>query len=167
LINGILIHSNKSNSGNNPMNNMSVNLPVSQTMVLAAVMNYENPKIVSSIQRKQGVTQTEANGIFADTKRFLYLCAHGGDGPYAPTRTIDGGWHEFMMYSRDYDGFCYEVLGRKVHHVPNEPNMETAPTSSVRTLKSARAVFGQENLSTNWFGETASCGDSDEGCQDA
>jgi hypothetical protein len=37
-----------------------------------------------------------------------------------PSQAVDVVWHEFILFTRDYDAFCRAVLGRYLHHVPAE-----------------------------------------------
>lgn len=37
-----------------------------------------------------------------------------------PSQAVDAAWHEFILFTRDYDAFCRATLGRYLHHVPAE-----------------------------------------------
>jgi hypothetical protein len=63
---------------------------------------------------------------------------------------IDEGWHEFIMYTRDYSDFCQKFFGRYIHHQPNIPGEAPDRERPRRTLIAAMQIFGRENLSENW-----------------
>lgn len=37
-----------------------------------------------------------------------------------PSQVTDDLWHEFILFTRQYDGFCAKAFGRFLHHVPAE-----------------------------------------------
>jgi hypothetical protein len=37
-----------------------------------------------------------------------------------PSQAVDVAWHEFILFTRDYETFCRDVLGHTLHHVPAE-----------------------------------------------
>ncbi|HEY0650215.1 hypothetical protein [Phenylobacterium sp.] len=37
-----------------------------------------------------------------------------------PSRAVDTAWHEFILSTRAYQDFCFQVMGRFLHHTPAE-----------------------------------------------
>lgn len=37
-----------------------------------------------------------------------------------PSRAVDTAWHEFILFTRDYNQFCERGIGRFLHHLPAE-----------------------------------------------
>ena len=35
-----------------------------------------------------------------------------------PSRVVDDLWHEFILYTRDYEQFCKRAFGHFMHHTP-------------------------------------------------
>lgn len=35
-----------------------------------------------------------------------------------PSQIVDDLWHEFILYTREYDAFCRRALGKFMHHTP-------------------------------------------------
>lgn len=35
-----------------------------------------------------------------------------------PSQVVDELWHEFILYTRNYDAFCQKAFGRYMHHTP-------------------------------------------------
>jgi hypothetical protein len=125
----------------------SVALPKDAASMLAAVTDYKNPELIERFKRKLGLSASDAEQLFVDTKRYLYLCAVAGK-PLAPPAQIDQGWHEFLMYTKDYQEFCSSHFGKFVHHTPNPTLTPHAVLRVSDTSKLAAAHFGE--LSTNW-----------------
>lgn len=134
--------------------------------LLERVMGYENSAVVHRYMDKLGLNEKEAVLLFEDTKRFLYLCGskQRGDFTLAPPETVDAGWHEFLLFTEDYQSFCRLFFGRFIHHRPRRPE---DPKGDGHLIKSTRelaiATFG--DLSENWrlTAENADCND-DCGC---
>lgn len=115
--------------------------------MLNTVMAYEHPELVERFKRKFELTGADATQLFADTKRYLYLCAVTNK-PLAPPAVIDHGWHEFLMYTKDYQEFCATHFGKFVHHTPNPKLRPYAVLRVSDTSKLATKHFG--DLSSNW-----------------
>lgn len=119
--------------------------------VLDEVMGYQNPAVTHRFVEKLGLDEERASLLFEDTKRFLYLCGskQKGDFILAPPEAIDLGWHEFLLFTEDYQSFCQSLLGRFIHHRPRRPE---DPPGNGQVLRDTRALalatFGQ--LSGNW-----------------
>lgn len=123
--------------------------------LLNGVLAYENEDVVVRIMKVQNCDRSKAEAIFKDTLRFLYICGTT-DGGWGPTQVIDAGWHEFLMFTRDYADFCQKYFGRFIHHNPNRPDSTADRDRPRRTLIAAMQLFGKENLSENWVYRNAS-----------
>ena len=116
--------------------------------LLDEVMDYENPDIVARMKKELGLIEEEANLLFDDTKRFLYLTAMY-PGTWSPPKKVDKGWHEFLMFTKDYTEFCQRFFGRFIHHEPKRLNDPSTGGSQTRNaILAARELFG--DLSSNW-----------------
>ncbi|MDX5371297.1 MAG: hypothetical protein LPK18_02510 [Pseudomonadaceae bacterium] len=56
-----------------------------------------------------------------------------------PSQAVDLAWHEFILYTRQYDEFCRRGLGRFLHHTPNDalPTTRSASDAMRRTWRLA------------------------------
>ncbi|MEY2493807.1 MAG: hypothetical protein QOJ45_299 [Verrucomicrobiota bacterium] len=128
-------------------------LPVtinSNSASLAAVISYENPDVVERIVREHHMAPAQAESIFRDTLRFLYLAGATDAKHIAPTKNIDIGWHAFLMFTRDYAEFCMTNFGKFIHHAPRRSSdAPTTVNSLAVTFELARKIFGP-GLSDNW-----------------
>lgn len=130
--------------------------------LLEQVDAYEHPELVERLKRKIGISHTKAQLLFSDTKRFLYLCATN-EQPLGPTKAIDAGWHEFLMYTREYSEFCIEILGKFIHHVPTPVLTNDHVVRKVnKTQQLASDTF--ENISENWICVKNASVDCDDSC---
>jgi hypothetical protein len=119
--------------------------------LLKAVEAYENDGVLYRFQSKLALNQRDAEQLFLDTKRYLFICAtHSVRGPFSPTPAIDDGWHEFLMFTEDYQNFCLRFFRQFLHHRPFTPSFTGVPGGIYRTYVVARELFG-DDLSTNWM----------------
>lgn len=115
---------------------------------LDAVMAYDNRDVVARYEDKLGLSRSEAETLFLDTKRFLYLCATAAVG-YVPPPKVDAGWHEFILFTADYEAFCFDFFGHFVHHEPRRLGDTSTDGPTLHdTVAAAEALFG--SLSPNW-----------------
>lgn len=130
-----------------------------ETNFLESVMTYHHPGLILRLQDKMKLSREEAEELFADMKRFLFLAATVSE-PLAPTERIDEAWHNFILFTKDYQWFCREHFGTFIHHIPVGPDDIFSRDGSImgRTIQAAQEVFG-DGLSLNWR-LTAKCSDN-------
>jgi hypothetical protein len=52
-------------------------------------------------------------------RQFFLVYLKGGRRPVAmPSQVVDDMWHEFILYTRNYEAFCGRAFGRFLHHTP-------------------------------------------------
>ena len=125
------------------------------TGLLANVLGHKHPELVNRLQHVLNITQPEAEQLFEDVKKYLFL-AVVTDERLVPTDAIDLGWHEFLLYTRDYASFCNRFFGAFVHHIPNPKLSPHVVRTAKRTVELARDMFG-EGLSKNWIRVSGDC----------
>jgi hypothetical protein len=142
---------------------------------LIHALGYENKEITARYMNKLALNSEEAEQLFSDVKLFLYASSVSHER-MVPTVAIDKGWHEFLMYTREYAEYCRSRLGKFVHHVPKSYlSKTTAIPSTFATIEFVGMLSGQ-HLSANWSAadisgecsddfDCSSC-DSDAGGQD-
>jgi hypothetical protein len=47
-----------------------------------------------------------------------------------PSQVVDDLWHEFILYTREYDAFCQKAFGQFLHHSPATGFTEEANTAN-------------------------------------
>lgn len=111
------------------------------------IRGYEHPELIERLKRKLDLNTEEAENLFDDTKKYLYLCATAKEH-LSPTPPIDACWHEFLMYTRDYHAFCMKFFGTFVHHTPTPKLVPHVAPNPHQTRVLAQKTFGK--LSRNW-----------------
>jgi hypothetical protein len=82
------------------------------------------------------LSEADSRRVMAGLREYFHLC-HGADGRMVamPSQAVDLAWHEFILFTRQYQTFCHRALGRFVHHTPAEA-MRSA-TSAQQGIKTA------------------------------
>lgn len=52
--------------------------------------------------------------------RQYFLAYQKADGKYVsmPSQVVDDLWHEFILYTKQYQAFCKQAFGNFMHHIP-------------------------------------------------
>jgi hypothetical protein len=86
--------------------------------------------------RRPELSDEQRNEVFAALDDYFQLCGKAGRRMVAmPSQAVDDAWHEFILFTRQYDTFCRHAFGRFLHHTPAEA-MST-PTQASEGLKRA------------------------------
>ncbi len=85
------------------------------------------------------LTDEQAGLAVQGLREYFHVCNLAGRRMVAmPSQVVDVAWHQFILYTRRYDAFCKQGLGRFLHHTPAEA-MET-PTQAQAGIKTAWRV---------------------------
>lgn len=120
--------------------------PVSLDDVLA----YRHPGVVRRYLKEHGGSREEAEELFRETLKWLYLCdrATAEGFPCAMTpdmERVDWMWHTFVLFTRDYAEFCYHHFGTFLHHLPEDGGDEasgSAPGPAEETISRLERQYG-------------------------
>lgn len=86
--------------------------------------------------RRPELSAEQRSTIFASLEDYFQLCRKAERRMVAmPSQAVDDAWHEFILFTRQYDKFCQQAFGRFLHHTPAEA-MRT-PTQASEGLKRA------------------------------
>jgi hypothetical protein len=101
---------------------------------LADILSYKNENVISRFLDMFTVTEEEADDIFCETKKFIYLCSMDKDAFISEDMLIiDEMWHNFILFTPDYKHFCDTYFNRFIHHVPSpKKEKETYATALIR-----------------------------------
>jgi hypothetical protein len=78
---------------------------------------------------------------------YFHICNDAGKSMVSmPSQAVDVVWHEFILFTLQYQNFCKKAFGRFLHHVPAEA-MKT-PTAAQKGIKLAwRLACQRERIS--------------------
>ena len=75
--------------------------------------------VVRRIAREHRVGEAVARAWLEEALHFLERAANAGR-MIEPSADADRAWHEFILFTRDYDQYCQERFGRFIHHEPHD-----------------------------------------------
>jgi hypothetical protein len=139
--------------------------PIADPASLDDVLAYRHPGVVRRYLKEHGGTQEEAEELFRETLKWLYLCDRAADGfdcAMTPElERVDWMWHIFILFTLDYAEFCHRHFGRFLHHVPEVedeaggPALEPAEEARGRLERQFSYVYdllGEQTLRA-WYDE--------------
>ncbi|MBL6449468.1 hypothetical protein JMN32_24360 [Fulvivirga sp. 29W222] len=80
--------------------------------------------VVTAFTERYNVTLEEAQDIFTETKKWLWLAAYGPKSKQehlfidTPLTIIDEMWHNFLLHSKAYYSYCMKKFNKLIHHTP-------------------------------------------------
>ena len=92
--------------------------------------------------------------VFEGLRQYFLACLAAQCRPIAPSvgmpsRAVDDAWHDFILATRDYQGFCRQAFGKYLHHTPEAlmgTSMRDALANTLHQLK--RPLPGGATLAT-------------------
>lgn len=93
---------------------------------------------ISDICVKHNVSSEE---LLIELVRFLDLI-HNTNQKLSPSYVVDLAWHEFILFTRFYNQFCYKHYNRFIHHTPSK---NTDPEIFVKTIREYINHYNQPN----------------------
>jgi hypothetical protein len=70
-------------------------------------------------QRRPALTTKDCQLVAQALRQFFLAYQQSGQQPVAmPSQVVDELWHEFILYTRDYQDFCKRAFGQFLHHTP-------------------------------------------------
>lgn len=125
---------------------------------LDKVLLYQNENVVARFADDHGVTEQEAQEIFLEAKRWLWLCAklqraaQTGEGEsfklplFNEAYAIDLMWHIFLLHTEDYAEFCQTHFGFFIHHHPKTRAERLAWQQKIADDPVAARIEREQNL---------------------
>jgi len=135
---------------------------------LNKILKYKNKRIINRFLETYNVNLKEAEDIFKETLRYLYLSAYTENkrkkdktlpslGITFQMLVIDQMWHAFILDTRDYQDFCTTYLYQFIHHPPaaygrnkDTNNVEKESEAFNQTVGYIYDVLGEE-IVEKWF----------------
>lgn len=84
---------------------------------LVPFKKYVNNDVIKQYSAKENVQLQVAIHHFEAMKHFLKFASSTKRSCF-PSKELDGVWHTFILFTKDYYSFCNNYLGSFVHHIP-------------------------------------------------
>ncbi len=87
------------------------------------IQTYQFPSKVFSAVGEQypHLSDDQINQVIQGLRDYFHICqAAGKEFVSMPSEAVDTAWHQFILFTRDYEDFCQNAFGRFLHHTPAE-----------------------------------------------
>lgn len=80
------------------------------------------PSLLKRVQKQHDYLSDEDMLQVARATKDYFIICHMAKGKMVamPSEIVDVLWHEFILFTREYEQFCKQGLGRFLHHIPTE-----------------------------------------------
>lgn len=88
-----------------------------------AIDNFQFPDAIAQkvIDTYPQLSQDDAEQVIRGLREYFHICNMAGRQPVSmPSQVVDVAWHEFILFTRQYEVFCKKAFGRFLHHTPAE-----------------------------------------------
>ena len=94
-----------------------------------------------------------AEALELECRRFLYVTTLAQGRHLVPSVAIDEYWHNFVLFTAEYQDFCAQVAGKFIHHYPiGGPDVEQEFDETRMIVES---LFGEFDNSDLWSAHDA------------
>jgi hypothetical protein len=112
---------------------------------LQELLQYSNPDIISRFTDLFHVPEQEAEDIFNETKKFLYISRLPGVFIPDELLIVDEMWHNFILFTKEYQQFCQFYFDNYLHHTPSTKAAKQTHRDHMATdLAAARKTFNDK-----------------------
>ncbi len=87
------------------------------------IENYRfSPVLMKRVQAQHDyLTPDNMKKVEQGLRDYFIICNQArGKMVAMPSEIVDVAWHEFLLFTREYQRFCQKALGRFLHHTPTE-----------------------------------------------
>ncbi len=94
-----------------------------QKAQLAYITAYKfNASIRKKITEKYThLSDGDIDKVFESLTDFFYFCNQANKRMVSmPSQVVDVAWHEFILFTKEYEAFSEKAFGRFLHHTPTE-----------------------------------------------
>ena len=103
------------------------------------IQTYQFPKRLNStlLQTYPHLTSEQIELVLNGLKEYFHICNIAGKTMIAmPSQVVDIAWHDFILFTKEYELFCKKSFGRFLHHTPAE-----AMISKTKAQESIKKVW--------------------------
>ena len=123
-----------------------------QKRQLAFIESYTFPSMLLERVKKQHdyLSDEDLEKVVEATKDYFYICNLAkGKMVAMPSEIVDVLWHEFILFTRAYEKFTKQALGRFLHHVPTEA-MEDPKKAQEGIKRAWRIACAKEEIDPSY-----------------
>ena len=115
------------------------------------IQRYEFPNRVRRqvLKAYPQLQETDVETVIDGLKQYFKMNLLAKGRPVSmPSQAVDVAWHEFILFTRQYETFCKAGLGRFLHHTPAEA-MKSKSVAQERIKRAWRLACYLEDMKPN------------------
>jgi len=115
---------------------------------LKFIENYKfSPALVKRVKEKHNyLSDQDMVKVLRATRDYFYICNKAkGKMVAMPSEIVDVFWHEFILFTREYQQFCKKGLGGFLHHTPTEA-MKSKTSAQIGIKRAWRLACSKEKI---------------------
>jgi hypothetical protein len=128
-----------------------VSLTAQQAELVSAIEEYDLWFVAERLETKGVLTPHLINECIIEFKKYMALCGLGYKDLSVISPEIDEVWHNFILFTREYNKFCESVFGKFIHHTPSTSRNPMAFDNGMSFVIAYNRTFGE--LPAIWHGE--------------
>ena len=101
------------------MNSSQINAEQKAVNVMESIVAHDFSKVIKSYKKEHKANDEEAEFVLTQLQRWLTLCIVYPEKQYIIGSKVDAMWHNFILFTKDYERFCKDVAGFFIHHLPD------------------------------------------------
>lgn len=114
-------------------------------ITLPELIKYRNEDVLSRFTDLFAVTDEAAEDIFTEMKKFLFISRMPGVFIPDELLIVDEMWHNFILFTKEYQDFCSFYFGQYLHHTPATKAAKTLHQQELAAdAATARKVFHEK-----------------------
>ncbi|MTI19983.1 hypothetical protein E1176_03015 [Fulvivirga sp. RKSG066] len=110
--------------------------------------------IIEGFMERYDVSKEEAEEIFEETKKWLWLAAQSDEESSVfidkPLLIIDEMWHTFILHTKQYYNFCLRNFKKLVHHLPTPPSEKRKYQEEIEANPAQMLLKHEEKLKSQY-----------------
>ena len=99
--------------------------------------------------------EEEFDELYMEFLKFAYVTKISNEPVAMMSAEVDEIWHQFILYTRDYQKFCNDYLGEFLHHIPSIKTSDIPVESEEAFRDTYEAHFGP--LHSTWLNSESKC----------
>lgn len=133
------------------------------TVTVPAVPGDIRASLVERISKAKGISIDLATLALDNTLIFLRGIAEHPGVALSPSKLVDEGWHQFILFTRNYADYCLALAGRFIHHRPTTEGSRNPQANSPHATYEFLQKHGLAPDRCVWL-DSAQWGTCDGGC---
>jgi len=119
-------------------------IPEEGLEILSKLDNFKAPYLEEKlISNNEFENSDEFNKYFTEFKRFAGLAGIYQERMAMTSKEVDAVWHQFILFTPEYQGFCDEILGNYLHHCPDTKDQPVGKNEVKNFVDRYQATFGE------------------------